>query len=565
MGFISELAKGSESVLPRSPTDRGQGRALWEQIFQSTTKEGDGGSQFPRVRQSVVAGGSYGRSVVSDPAFKRLLQAVRSNAPGGWSDDRYEQTRHFTGVNYVAIHRTCTQLQQAEFQVFRKDRAHPEGKRPINENDPPEGDRVVKPYALVHLLQNPNKHDSFGKMLYRIGQQKRLTGSALVWMVPNELGVPMELYNIPTALAIPQPTINPDYPDGFYRIQPVYPYGPFSSYPTPASAVGAPIPAQWMLRFLYPHPLLRYDGYSPLTGMRLETDEFEMIGRSRHYKMRRSINPSAALQMDEVEGAQPLQDEEVERLVSMFEAMHQGPENHGNLLISPPGGKLEEWGRTALEMDYPNSWEQLSSFVLGGGFGITKPAAGMVEGASYANLYAALKQLHLVTLKPDCDDLASDLTKHLAPFFGDDLIVDIRCPRIDDHDILFSKIKIAMDAKAITKNSVLELLDLPVTKEEWGKDIAGDPSEAEKEQQKQQGAGGPGGPQIPGQEQQGQEGAPSPQAPDIADGKPPEEKEIQRTQPKPGKLGEGSLGERMKGLPVNGRKRNSNGRLVGRV
>src|SRR5260370_35899679 len=107
-----------------------------------------------------------------------------------------------------------------------------------------------------------------------------LMGKALTWMVPNKLKTPMELYSIPTAIAIPQPAINPDFPDGYYRIQPIYPYGPFSSYPTPATAVGAPIPAQWMLRVKYPHPLLRYDGYSPMTVLRLQQDEIESIDRS---------------------------------------------------------------------------------------------------------------------------------------------------------------------------------------------------------------------------------------------------------------------------------------------
>lgn len=442
------------------------GRAAWREIFGNTSKE-------DTHKQRVVPGGSFGRSVLSsDASVKRLLQAMRSMAPGGWSDDRWEQTRHFVGIAYVAIHNICKQLAQAEFQVFEKDSKHPDGKKPITESTPPHGDRTVRPYDLVDLLHKPNKQDSFGKWMYRVGQQKYLTGKALTWMVPNKLRTPMELYCIPTAIAIPQPTINPDYPDGYYRIQPVYPYGPFSSYPTPSTAVGAPISAEWVIEFKYPHPLLRYDGYSPLTGMRLHLDEVEMMDRARHYSMRRTVNPSAVLNFDDLEGMEPLPEAEVERIKAEFEDQFEGPENSGKLYVATPGARLEKWETSLKEMEFQGGWEQLVSFCMGG-FGITRPAAGMIEDGSYATLFATLKQLHLTTLEPETNDIASDLTRFLAPFFGDDLIVEIRCKRIDDHDLRNAIINVAMNARAITKNEVRKLLDLPVSQEPWGGEMAG--------------------------------------------------------------------------------------------
>lgn len=496
MGFISDLVKAA----PTKETfiDRERGERLWRQTF-ATNKE-----EKPKPHSRPIPGGSHGRSSLSSPlAYTRLLEAMRSMAPGGWSDDRYEQTRHLTGMPYVAITRIGMQLAGAEFQVFKRDPQAPEGRRPVTEDDPPEGDRLCKPYDLVNLLQKPNRQDSFGMMMWRRFQQKALTGTALTWMVPNKLGVPMELYIIPTAIAIPQPAVNPDFPDGYYRIQPLYPYGPFSSYPTPTTAVGAPIPAQWMLRSVYPHPLLRYDGYSPLTGMRLHIDETEMMDRSRFYKMKRSINPSAVVNFTDMEGSQPLPEEEIERIHAEWENEFQGPENAGKLIVGVPGGTVEEFGTRPVDMEYQAGWEQLTSFVLGGGFGITKPAAGMIEDSSYGSLFATIKQLNLVTLDPECDMMGSELTKHLAPFFGDDLIVEVRCKKINDHEISFAKVQHGLNAKCLTKNQVLQLLELPTTKEEWGNDIAGDPSPMEKQaQQQEQQMGAPGGlgalPGVPG-------------------------------------------------------------------
>jgi phage portal protein BeeE len=433
----------------------------------------------------------------------------------------------------------------SEFHVYRKDPTHPDGRIPVSEQNPgPRNENFACAYDLVQLLEKPNNQDSWGRQAYRWSQQMGLTGTALTYMVPNRFGVPVELYVIPTALAIPQPTINPDYPDGFYRIQPMYPYGPFSSYPTPSTAVGAPIPAQWMLRFQKPHPLLRYDGYSPLTAMRLHIDELEGMDRSRWYKMMRTINPEAVLNFAESEGMQPLPWEEIERIRAEMENEQSGPENAGRLYISTPGATLEQWGTSPKDMDYQGGWDQLVSFILGGGFGISKEACGMLADTSYSQLFASLKQLHLLTLEPDCSDIGADLTKHLAPFFGDDLVVEVRVKRIDDPDILDKKISTMITGKLGTVNEARRLLGLPITDEKWGSERLG----AEPQQ----------GPQMPGDATNQAMGEPpaSQQAADKvgAEGgfgmqEPQDEAEAAR--PDLGGMNTGSLGPRMKSLLRN--------------
>lgn len=530
---IAELAASvaRKAAPPTGPATAAlRSRQLWREVFgrgpQMVNKE----DPRPYGSPAPTPGGTYARSIAAsgEASFKRLLQAMRSMAPGGWSDDRWSQTNAYTGMAYVAIHGKCRIKSQAEFQVFKKDPANPDGKRPIREDEPG--------YELVKLLERPNPQDSFGDLMFRWGQQTDLTGMALTWMVPNKLGTPMELYPIPTAIAIPQPAVNPDYPDGYWRIQPVYPYGPFSTYPTPSSAVGAAIPAQWMLRFLEPHPMLRYDGYSPMSGMRLHIDEINMMDRSRHYSMRRATNPSAVLDLSGMDDAQPLNDDAIDRMLAEFANTMQGPENAGSLLIPPPGGKIEPWGAAPVDMDYQSGWDQLASFILGG-FGITKPAAGMVEDSSYASLYATLKQLHLVTLQPECDVIAAQLTRHLAPFFGDDLIVEIRCKRVDDHDVKANKLGQLIQAKAITKNELRKELDMPLTEEEWGEEIAG----TEKQEGGMPGMpgmpapGGEGGNPMEGLMNAAQKEPKEPQEP-----KSPEEKERPRTE----ELGQGSRGPR---------------------
>jgi phage portal protein BeeE len=564
MGILSELA--SSKSVKAAPTGRKaaptieraqrESRTLWNQMFR--TAPSPGSDEKPGYGQKPVPGGTRSRSVSgvgNQASFERLLTAMRSGAPGGWSDDRWEQTiRHFVGISYVAIHRICMQLMRAEFQVFRQDFAHPDGKRPVRQDE--------EAWEIVRLLKRPNRQDSFGRMMYRWGQQIRLTGSALTWLVPNKFGKPYELYSIPTAIAIPQPATNPDYPDGYYRIQPVYPYGPFSSYPTPATAVGAAIGAQWMMNWKYPHPLLRYDGYSPQTAGRLHMDSFEMIDRSRFYSMRRGIHPSAVLNFDDFEGAEPLPEPEIERIKADFENEQMGPENWGKLFVAAPGSKLENWGQAPVDMAFESGWDQLADFILGGIFGITKPAAGMVEDSSYSTLYATLKQLHLITIEPETEMIGAELTHWLGPYWGDDIIIEVRAPRIDDQDLKIGILNVLMSAKAITKGEMRKELNMPLWHDQRDEEIAGEmpmmapgmpgdpmgapgmaPMAAPGEiPANDQAPAGPGEPVAPGQENSLDELLLMDQTEKGL--RDEDDRMIENTRPMPGKLSAGSLDKR---------------------
>ena len=533
MGFISQLSK-------IQPFDAARSRSVWRENFRATSKEDDH-RPAPDTASSIADSNSQ--------AAARLLMAMRSRAPGAWTDDRWQETNSLQGIQYLAIHRTCEQLSQSEFQVFEKDEKHPDGKRPASS---PGG------LKLIQRLQHPNSRDSFGDWMYRCGQQINLTGSALTWMVPNKFDGDspkgqsiLEMYCIPTATAIPQPAVNPQYPDGYYRIQPYYPYGPFSSYPSPMSATGAPIPAQWMMAVRMPHPLLMYEGFSPMTALRLHIDEVTSMDRSRWYSQRRAFNPSAVLNFDGSPDAPPLPEPEIERIRADFANAHQAPENTGMLFVATPGSKFEPWGTSPKEMDWKDSWAQLVDFILAG-FGIGKGAAGLTDGQSYSTLFASLKQFHLLTLKPMCDRVASHITRHMAPFFGDNLIVEIKAPRIDDHEVIERKLRLLMDGRALSKQELRQALDFPVTKEPWGNEFAGEKSTSEVEKEASARSATRGGDGTEGKEDELLQRAMAENPQNEPPGMEDESDPMEKRRPNTGTLNLGSLGPR-KGLNGNGK------------
>lgn len=155
------------------------------------------------------------------------------------------------------------------------------------------------------------------------------------------------------------------------------------------------------------------------------------------------------------------------------------------MVVGIPGGKFELLGDSPREMDYPSSWDQLVSFVMAA-FGVTKSAAGMTDNSAYSTLFASLKQLYWLNLGPKASRIARALTRYVAPFFGKNLMVEVRCKRIDDHEILFQKVDRLVSAKAMSKNELRKACDFHIVKEEWGGDMCGDPSPYEKDLAQQQ-------------------------------------------------------------------------------
>ena len=165
-----------------------------------------------------------------------------------------------------------------------------------------------------------------------------------------------------------------------------------------------------------------------------------------------------------------------------------------------------------------------------------------------------MKQLSLLTLNPEAADLGATLTRHLAPFFGDDLIVEVRCPKIDDHEIAAGKVSKLVELKGMPKSVVklvFNMLDLPPDEEAMD-----DLANFKDEPAAPPGAPGavPGAPAElaegslgPREEVMGVKPDGSPEEPNEMD-KPDAERdeplEVTTTRPGPDELGEGSLGPR---------------------
>lgn len=202
--------------------------------------------------------------------------------------------------------------------------------------------KVNNNHPLYKFLLNPNKNDTFDELMYQWSSQLDLTGTSLIWMISNTLGIPVELRSIPTALAIPQPSTTDNYPNGFYRIQPIYPYGTWENISVHPITI---IPAEWMLKFV-------------------------------------------------------------------------------------------------------------SSFDNGGLCPLLAPRSF----TTYDSIEFYHKQIRLLVVQPRCNYIAAKLTRHLAPFFGENLRIEIIAPKLDSE--AQKEIELLVNCRAITKNELREMYGL---------------------------------------------------------------------------------------------------------
>jgi phage portal protein BeeE len=372
-----------------------------------------------------------------------LLGSMRSGAPGQWSDNRLEQARHFLGVAYTAIRALCDGVASCEALVTTDRKpgdpqraADPVRTRAAGTSAPLGTEHrwpVRADYPLARLLEDPNPQDTRADLFYEITLQRRLTGSALLWHVPNGVGLPAELYVIPTALANALPR-SAQYPQGAWRVSPLTASGPFAMLPGPVASGGAVIPAEQVTQLKFKHPLYRYDGYSPLTAGAVQMDILEMIDRSRWSAFQRGVNTNLVLEVDPVKGA-TLKQEDLNNLQARLDEKYAGTENYGRPLVLTQGMTAKPWGVAAGSMGYESGWEQIRDFVLSL-FGVPKGVIGITESTNYATLYAALKAFYLVTLRPDVQQISGHLTKFIARRFHPSLRIDLELPSLDDPQLL---------------------------------------------------------------------------------------------------------------------------------
>tara|TARA_R110002124_G_scaffold151283_3_gene318144 strand:- start:3001 stop:4440 length:1440 start_codon:yes stop_codon:yes gene_type:complete len=419
--------------------------------------------------------------------FAVALRAVLgAGQPGAWSSDHRRESDQYTGWNFVAIRAICLQAMQASVLVYDdsingskqkriKDKVHNKNRytqlKSLYAGEFGVAEPLSNEHPICKILKHPNPTQSGASFRYERVLQLQLTGTSIVWNVPNQFGKTVQRYVIPTAIATPVPPSH-EFPEGGYKIQAPslrYVSEPYSSSFAETSmfyqVVGNVIPISQLQISRWPHPVYKDDGQSPVSAGARWVDSANQIDSARWAQMNNGADPSIVVTCGK--DMNPTR-EELEAAATMFEQKYGGTENTGKAIFTT-GEQVVSLTATPREMDYNSSFTQFRDAILAL-HGVPGIAAGISDGGSYAAFYASLKQFICLTVQPILDLLAEDDTEHLAPQFGKNLTVEIEATHIDDPDLLEKRLATDIRAKIIKVDEMRAIRGLPPLGPERGGD-----------------------------------------------------------------------------------------------
>jgi len=406
-----------------------------------------------------------------------LRTALGSGQPGSWSSDHRQESEQFTGWTFVAVRAICLQAMQASVCVYDDSVNGSKQKRLKQRNQEHSGYVQTKSlYAgeygtsvplsndhhLCKILKHPNPTQSGASFRYERVLQLQLTGTSIIWNVPNKFGKTVQRFVIPTTIVTPvSPTS--DLPEGGYKIQPTSlrnyhaaNNSAFAETGTFHQVAGKIIPLTQLQITRWPHPIYKDDGQSPVSAGAKWIDSANQIDAARWAQMNNGADPSIVVTCGK--DMNPTR-EELETAAAMFEQKYGGTENTGKAIFTT-GDQVVSLTATPRDMDYNQSFVQLRDAILAL-HGVPGIAAGISDGGSYAAFYASLKQFISLTVQPILDLLAEDDTEHLAPQFGKNLTIEIGATHIDDPDILEKRLATDIRAQIIKVDELRAIRGLP--------------------------------------------------------------------------------------------------------
>jgi hypothetical protein len=368
--------------------------------------------------------------------FAQYLEAtLGANLPSYPLNSPFQQVAHYHGTVYLGIQVLMDALGAGQL-VFeaRKDGSDGEsssgGTRQDDEYVP------VTDHQLFDYLRQPNPADTFSDFICQAVVQWHLTGRLLVWGVANKWGLPTRFYVLPTALCTPAYGLGNDlYPKGAWRVQQYYPAsGMMGILPGPlAGTAGAVIDAREIYMIQNPHPLYKWACFSPLVGVDTEVDIIEMIDRSVWSVYQQGVTASGILS---VPGAGETQVSDVEARINN---KYAGPNNAGKIWVMGQRPDSRGMSYQPLRPDPASmSYETRSVFeglILAAVCGIDRKVAGLAEGGSYSDRWAAIQDVRHRKYEPWLSKIAAMLTNGPMRQWGlaqRGVLARVQLPRLND-------------------------------------------------------------------------------------------------------------------------------------
>ena len=351
-----------------------------------------------------------------------LLGGGSMGFPGAWTSDRIEQSRHMKGWTYVAIKAIAEEVacmppsvaairtrQEAKDKSLGVLNPFERRKALVSDQSHEELQPIDSSHPLCRLLANPNGPDVAFSFWYETVMYLELTGNAYWWVVNNRLGVPCELWVLPSQWVWPMAG-NGKLID-YYEVRP---------YGAPGAARAQKFDADEIIPFSYKNPLSKIDGLSPLAAAAEWIDTSESIDASRWHSFKNGIWPGMVMTLDkEMEDPNPAT---LDSIYARLDARSRGEHKTDRPLIMPPGITVNQMTRNPREMDFQSSGDQMRDWQMAV-HRVGKSIAGITEDVNYASMVASTANFIMRTIRPKLSYIGQVATEKLAKRFDSKLVV----------------------------------------------------------------------------------------------------------------------------------------------
>lgn len=401
---------------------------------------------------------AYARGTRAKSVGERIMAGMLSGVggygwPGGWSQDRIEQVMHYKHWTYISVNCIARKIagltpnlalvhaggdgasaSDGYKSILRRHRYRKSLHtiKPHEEIEP-----VGFDHPLARLLRRPNPYDTDWDLWYELDLFLELTGNSYLWVVPNRLGLPCELWVIPAHWVYPR--VGKGTLVDHYEIRP---------WPGPA---GWRIPADEIIHYRWKSPVHKIDGYGAQEAIAEWIDAGESVDRSRFFQFKNGCFPMGSLELSE-QYHDP-DDADIDRIYAKFFARLQGEGNYGRPIVTPPGAKYNPLMIAPTEMAYESSADQIRDWRLAA-YGVPKEVAGIQDAGTEIAMYGPLAQFCGQTVNPRLMYIGKRTTHGLCQRYDERLRLWWDDATPDNPEQVNNDLRVDIEGKAITPNEI---------------------------------------------------------------------------------------------------------------
>jgi phage portal protein BeeE len=337
----------------------------------------------------------------------------RDQQPAPWPNNRNEYVENFKGATYIAVAANARRIAMQEAQIFVR-----HVKRSGVTEEP------LKPtHRIYELLERVNPfHTQYDLWFYHICW-RLITGDSYTWKVRNGMGLPVELWPLPSQWVWVVPSETKFI--GGYLAKSMF------------GGRDKMIPCEDMIHIMEPgiawNGSGRFYGYAPSAAGAMMIDlEVQMLQQLWH-RFKNFAPPGLIFSPDKDVMPGGFDEEKMLDIYQWVATQHALAAKSYRPMVMPSGVKVDNVSPTPKEMDYGTSLEKALEYILAI-FSTPKAAVGMVADFNKNNYQAAMMAWGENMLNPLLTHMGQHLTQDLAHEYDDRLVV--RFPKIDAKDLM---------------------------------------------------------------------------------------------------------------------------------